>query len=102
MSYPNPNHQSKPLSSYINTKILRKSTLSPITDFSSNLPTNTHQNPYQIFLYLKSEIIILYYLHTYHTKHFLPVIIRLNQRKQYQISIKTTSMIKVSSKNKSV
>lgn len=39
---------------------------------------------------------------TYHTKHFLPVIIRLNQRKQYQISIKTTSMIKVSSKNKSV
>ena len=38
---PNLNSQSKPLSSYINTKIRTKSTLSPITNFLSKITSIT-------------------------------------------------------------
>ena len=41
---PTSNHKFKSLSSYINAKIQRKSSLLPITNFSLNLPVNTHPN----------------------------------------------------------
>ena len=37
ISHPHLNHQSKPLSSYISTKILRKSPFLPIANFSSKI-----------------------------------------------------------------
>ena len=89
--------QSKPLSSYINTKSKEKSTFSPITNFLSNLPTNPHTNPTSNFSYLTSEN---YYFILLTIKHFLLPIIRLNYKKQTQISIKTISMIKSLSKIK--
>ena len=96
-SHPHLKPQSKPLSSYINTKSKEKSTFSPITNFLSNLPTNPHTNPTSNFSYLTSEN---YYFILLTIKHFLLPIIRLNHKKQTQISIKTISMIKSLSKIK--
>ena len=53
--HPLSNTQSKPLSSYINTKTQRKPTLSPIISFAPNLPTNPPTKPTSNFLYLTSE-----------------------------------------------
>ena len=72
---PNPKPQFNSLPSYINTKIQRKSTLLPITNFSSNLPINLSTNPHQIFHISHLKIIILY---NNHIKHSLPGILRLN------------------------
>ena len=55
---------------------------------------------HQIHIKLTSKIHTNLYLIT--LSHSLPVILRLNQRKSTQISIQTTSMIKVLPKNKSL
>ena len=44
-------------------KNLKKIHISPITNFSTNLPTNPHQNSHQIFHISHLTIIISYYLY---------------------------------------
>ena len=78
--HPNPNPQSKSLSSYINTKIPRKIPIFTDYQFHTKFTYKYTSNKHQFFYISYLKIIILHNTINTNTKHLLPGIIRLNQR----------------------